>query len=49
MISEPEKFEIRARTYVEDHSLWSSTDSTQVNTLPSPLRLVNYTQVFKSE
>ncbi|VDL59206.1 unnamed protein product [Hymenolepis diminuta] len=35
---EHEKFEIRARTYVEDHSLWSSTDSTSTDAFLNPLR-----------
>ncbi|KAM3186817.1 hypothetical protein ACTXT7_003587 [Hymenolepis weldensis] len=39
---EHEKFEIRARTYVEDHSLWSSTDSTSTDAFPNPLSVIGW-------
>nr|CDS26959.1 AKT interacting protein [Hymenolepis microstoma] len=41
-ISEHEKFEIRARTYVEDHSLWSSTDSTSTDSLLNSLSVIGW-------
>lgn len=40
LISEPEKFGVLAKTYVEENSLWSSTDCASRNGFSSPLRSV---------
>nr|CDS21195.1 AKT interacting protein [Echinococcus granulosus] len=42
LISEPEKFGICAKTYVEENSLWSSTDCASKNGFSSPLNVLGW-------
>ncbi|VDK22599.1 unnamed protein product [Taenia asiatica] len=42
LMSEPEKFRILAKTYVEENSLWSSTDCASGNGFSSPLSVLGW-------
>ncbi|KAL5106946.1 hypothetical protein TcWFU_006675 [Taenia crassiceps] len=42
LLSEPEKFGLHAKTYVEENSLWSSTDCAMRNGFSSPLSVLGW-------